>query len=70
MFVFLFQRWEILVLSKLKWDVSAVTPQDFLRHILHRLPIHPATVDSSMVLRHAQTFIALCARGKSNFPFF
>ncbi|XP_044728709.1 G1/S-specific cyclin-D2 [Chrysoperla carnea] len=55
-------RWELLVLSKLKWDVSAVTPQDFLRHILQRLPIHPETLDCDMVLRHAQTFIALCAR--------
>lgn len=55
-------RWELLVLSKLKWDVSAVTPQDFLRHILRRLPIEEASLDTTMVHRHAQTFIALCAR--------
>lgn len=52
-----------MVLSKLKWDVSAVTPQDFLRHILRRLPLESVSLDSTMVHRHAQTFIALCARG-------
>lgn len=61
--IFSFQRWELLVLSKLKWDVSSVTPQDFLRHILRRLPLESASLDSTMVHRHAQTFIALCARG-------
>ncbi|XP_067012388.1 G1/S-specific cyclin-D2 [Anabrus simplex] len=54
-------RWELLVLSKLKWDISAVTPQDFLSHILRRLPIDVAW-DTRMIQRHAQTFIALCAR--------
>ncbi|GLV35728.1 Cyclin D [Carabus blaptoides fortunei] len=54
--------WEVLVLSKLKWDVSAVTPQDFLRHILRRLPMDSTSLDTTMVHRHSQTFIALCAR--------
>ncbi|GLH01772.1 G1/S-specific cyclin-E [Gryllus bimaculatus] len=54
-------RWELLVLSKLKWDLSAVTPQDFLAHILRRLPLSDLW-DADMVQRHAQIFIALCAR--------
>jgi hypothetical protein len=60
----LFQRWELLVLSKLKWDVAAVTPQDFLQHILVRLPIDRNTWDAHMIHRHAQTFIALSTRGE------
>lgn len=55
-------RWEVLVLSKLKWDISAITPQDFLCHILTRIPIDLQTCECHMVRRHAQTFIALCAR--------
>ncbi|XP_076682164.1 cyclin D isoform X4 [Andrena cerasifolii] len=57
-------RWEQLVVSKLKWELSAVTPGDFLMHILSRLPV-PRTWDPAMVRRHAQTFIALSARGLS-----
>nr|CAD7256980.1 unnamed protein product [Timema shepardi] len=57
------RSWELLVLSKLKWDISAVTPQDFLPHILRRLPID-CTWDRRMILRHAQTFIALSTRGQ------
>ncbi|XP_043268211.1 G1/S-specific cyclin-D2 [Venturia canescens] len=55
-------RWEQLVVSKLKWELSAVTPGDFVLHILTRLPVDPRTWDSLMVRRHAQTFIALSAR--------
>lgn len=52
------------MLSKLKWDVAGVTAHDFLPLLLARLPL-PALVNTDMVQRHAQTFIALAARGKS-----
>lgn len=59
-------RWEQLVVSKLKWELSAVTPGDFLMHILtrlqSRLPMQRSCWDIEMVRRHAQTFIALSAR--------
>lgn len=55
------QHWELLVLEKLKWDLVSVIPNDFLPHILHRLPL-PAAKDE-LVKKHAQTFIALCATG-------
>jgi hypothetical protein len=61
------QSWELLVLSKLKWDIAAVTPQDFLQHILVRLPIDRNTWDAHMIHRHAQTFIALSTRGEYHF---
>ncbi|CAH2091839.1 unnamed protein product [Euphydryas editha] len=53
--------WELLVLSKLKWDVAGVTAHDFLPLLLSRLPLR-GLVNISMVQRHAQTFIALAAR--------
>lgn len=61
------QRWELLVLSRLKWDVSTVTPLDFLELFLCRLPIenrkcHDISVEK--VRKHAQAFISLAARGK------
>ncbi|XP_015782854.1 G1/S-specific cyclin-D2 [Tetranychus urticae] len=53
-------NWELLVLSHLKWDTSAVTPNDFLNLILRRLPTKGK--DKLMTIKkHAQTFIALCA---------
>ena len=30
---------ELLILSKLKWDLSAVTPYDFLEHLLRLLQV-------------------------------
>jgi len=52
-------EWELLVLSRLKWDLSAITPHDFLEQILSRLPVDKERAQT--MKRHAQTFIALCA---------
>lgn len=49
------------MLEKLKWDLVSVIANDFLPHILHRLPL-PAD-KGELVKKHAQTFIALCATG-------
>ncbi|XP_034039705.1 G1/S-specific cyclin-D1 [Thalassophryne amazonica] len=50
---------ELLVLNKLKWDLAAVTPHDFIEHFLSKLKIH---LSNKQILRkHAQTFVALCA---------
>lgn len=54
-------RWELLVLSKLKWNLSAVTPLDFVKHLLMRLPIQRTDIDPDMVMNHAKTLIGLCA---------
>ncbi|XP_062365438.1 G1/S-specific cyclin-D3 isoform X2 [Cinclus cinclus] len=53
------EHWELLVLEKLKWDLVSVIANDFLPHILHRLPLPADKVE--LVKKHAQTFIALCA---------
>ena len=52
-----------MVLQALKWDVSSVTPHDFLEHIVRRLPPQLSTDDVDTVRRHALTFSALCTAG-------
>lgn len=56
---------ELFVLSKLKWDLSAVTPHDFLEQILSR--ICPDQERCNVIKKHSQTFIALCSTGKTTF---
>lgn len=52
-------EWELVVLGKLKWSLAAITPHDFIVHILRKLPL---SQDKLLLIRkHAQTFIALCA---------
>lgn len=58
------QQWELIVLSKLKWNISSVTPLDFLEHLLVRLPISSQHTDISKIKKHAQAFISLAARGE------
>uniref|UniRef100_A0A8C5M8W6 G1/S-specific cyclin-D2 n=1 Tax=Leptobrachium leishanense TaxID=445787 RepID=A0A8C5M8W6_9ANUR len=52
-------EWELVVLGKLKWNLAAVTPHDFIEHILRKLPLPQDKL--LLVRKHAQTFIALCA---------
>lgn len=57
------QQMELLVLNKLKWDLASVTALDFIDHFLRQVP---GMRERWLVLRkHAQTFVALCATGKS-----
>lgn len=52
-------EWEMLVLQILKWELCAVIPHDYLHHFVSRLDVDQA--HASQIIRHAQTFIALCA---------
>lgn len=52
-------EWELVVLGKLKWNLAAVTPHDFIEHILRKLP--QPSEKLPLIRKHAQTFIALCA---------
>lgn len=64
---FLLQQWELLVLSILKWDISSVTPLDFLELLIIRLPIQDnkcPDIKPNKIRKHAQAFISLAARGK------
>ncbi|CAL1294347.1 unnamed protein product [Larinioides sclopetarius] len=53
--------WELLVLNTLKWDLAAITPFDFVGHILKRLGIMKG---EQLIRRHAHTFIGLCTTGE------
>ncbi|XP_067641074.1 G1/S-specific cyclin-D2 [Eurosta solidaginis] len=58
-------KWELFVLSRLGWDLSSVTPLDFLELLLIRLPIKSKECpDLSLdkVRQHAQAFICLAAK--------
>lgn len=68
--ILFFQQWELLVLSLLKWELSTVTPLDFVQLLLSRLPLKTkrcSDINEDKVRRHAQAFISLAARGKSIF---
>ena len=57
------KEWELVVLGKLKWNLAAVTPNDFIEHIVRRLPLPEDKL--ALIRKHVQTFIALCATGKT-----
>jgi hypothetical protein len=64
-----FQNWEVLVLSRLNWNVATITPLDFLELLLARLPIENnatrcADISLEKIRKHAQTFIGLATRGE------
>lgn len=52
-------EWELVVLGKLKWNLAAVTPNDFIEHIMRKLPLPKEKL--TLIRKHVQTFIALCA---------
>lgn len=67
------QDTELLVLGCLKWDVSCVTPLDFIDLIISRLPIinkNCADIDPEKIRKHAQAFISLAVRGEFKILFF
>ncbi|XP_033258374.1 G1/S-specific cyclin-D1 isoform X1 [Orcinus orca] len=50
---------ELVLVNKLKWNLAATTPHDFIEHFLSKMPV---VEESKQVIRkHAQTFVALCA---------
>lgn len=66
-FFLIFQDTELLVLGCLKWDVSCVTPLDFIDLIISRLPIINKNcdyIDPEKIRKHAQAFISLAVRGE------
>lgn len=52
-----------MVLGKLKWNMASVIPNDFIDHIIRRLPLPKDKL--AMVRKHTLTFIALCATGNA-----
>lgn len=52
-----------MVLGRLKWNLAAVIPNDFIEYILRRLPLPEDKL--ALIRKHVQTFIALCATGET-----
>lgn len=55
---------ERVILSTLRWDTAAVTPQDFLPHFLASLEEGGGTWEPdllSMLRRHSDTLASMCA---------
>lgn len=52
-------NWEILVLNKLRWDIAAIVPNDFLEYLFSRIAL-PECIDKEYILKHCHTYIALC----------
>uniref|UniRef100_A0A1D5QW81 Cyclin D1 n=1 Tax=Macaca mulatta TaxID=9544 RepID=A0A1D5QW81_MACMU len=52
---------ELLLVNKLKWNLAAMTPHDFIEHFLSKMP--EAEENKQIIRKHAQTFVALCATG-------
>lgn len=50
---------ELLLVNKLKWNLAAMTPHDFIEHFLSKMPV--ARESKQVIRKHAQTFVALCA---------
>lgn len=50
-------NWEQFVLHKLKWDICAVTPTDFLPHLLNKFRL----IGNEFIDKNLKNFIALCA---------
>ncbi|XP_051898784.1 G1/S-specific cyclin-D1-like [Pristis pectinata] len=49
---------ELLLLEKLRWDIAAPTPQDFVEQLLGALG--PPAARERLIQKHTDTFIALC----------
>lgn len=54
---------ELLLVNKLKWNLAAMTPHDFIEHFLSKMPV--AEESKQIIRKHAQTFVALCATGRA-----
>lgn len=57
---------ELLLVNKLKWNLAAMTPHDFIEHFLSKMPV--AEDNKQIIRKHAQTFVALCATGRATGP--
>ena len=52
-----FQEWELLILQKLRWELSSTTALDYLDHVIPRLYL-PAAVDEAKLRRMTESVIS------------
>ena len=55
------QEWELLVLYKLHWELSSITPLDYLDHALPRLGLNEEVIDMTDLRRRTETILVLAA---------
>ena len=51
--------WETLVLNKLRWDIAAIVPNDFLEYLFARMRL-PQCIELEFIRKHSNSYIALC----------
>jgi len=54
-------EWEVLLLSKLDWDMSSVIASDFVEHIIQRVRLLPLGWNPELIRRHSETLVAMCS---------
>ena len=55
-------EWELLVLDKLRWDIAAIVPNDYLEIFFNKLPYLSNNVEQTKLVRkHFDAFTALCS---------
>nr|CAD7425404.1 unnamed protein product [Timema monikensis] len=55
------RSWELLFLSRLKWNIAAVTGFDYVDHVLQRVSWGE---NNPVVRRHAHTLVSVCYTGE------
>ena len=57
-----FQDWELLVLYKLQWELTAITSLDYLDHAIPRLGAEAVLAEADLreLRRRAETILVLC----------
>lgn len=53
----------MLLLSKLRWDLTAITGFDYVDHLITRLGW---SAENRYIRTHSHTLVAICYTGKSN----
>ena len=56
------QSMELLILSKLKWDLTAVTSYDYLDYMIHNVQNSSAVTLDVQVKRNSEKLVTLCAK--------
>ena len=59
-YLLLLQEWELLVLYKMQWELSAITPMDYLDHALPRLDLEQH-VDMEELRTRTETILVIAA---------
>lgn len=54
-------EWEVLLLSKLEWDMSSVIALDFVEHIIQRIQRLNLGLNGDLIRANAETVITMCA---------